>query len=222
MAPLRSRVAEAVAAVTVFYRRPVAWQALFVTAALLIFGGGAVMFWFHAIVRGEHGPAIGDVHHWLLDSSIGFAALTPILALILPFGVWAGAGTGGRRPRPPRAYVAVVAAVFTLTTGPGPFLHNIVAGAGTPLAGLATGLFGHNQTVAARSMHAHDRSPLTEGVLQVVVGFPVYLLCTCAALAIVRSLVRRTRRRDATASSARTVPPGAGVRPNRRSMSGTH
>ncbi len=222
MVPLRSRVAEAAAAVTVFYRRPAAWLALFVTAALLTFGGGAAMFWFHAIHRGEHGPAIGDAHHWLLDSSIGFVALTPLLAVILPFGVWAGAATVGRRRWAPRAYVAVVAAVFTLTTGPGPFLHNVVAGAGTPLADAATRLFGHNHSVAARSMHLHDRSPLTEGILQVVVGFPVYVLCTCAALVIVRSLVRRTRRSDATASSARTLPPGTGVRSESCSMSGTH
>lgn len=222
MSAVRPWAAEACAAVAVFYRRPLAWLALLVTAALLTFGGGAVMFWFHAIFRGEQGPAIGDVHHWLLDSSIGFIALTPVLALILPIGVWAVAGSRGRRAIGKRAYVASVAAVFTLTTGPGPFLHNVVAGAGTPVADLATSFFGRDHSVAARNMHVHDRSAVAEGLLQVVVGFPVYLLCTWMALVIVRTLVARTRRSDATASPARAVPTGAAVLPERRSLSGTY
>lgn len=226
------RLADAAAAVRGFYRRPVAWVALAVSAVLLTFGGGAVMFWFHAIFRGEQGPAIADVHHWLLDSSLGFAALTPVLALILPLGVWA-AGTGdeaGRAGR--RAYVGAVAAVFTLVTGPGPFLHNLVAGEGTPLAVLATRAFGHDGAVAARNLHIHDRSPLAEGILQVVVGFPVYLLCTWFGLALVRSLVRRTRRAgtaqpvDEPAPRWAAVGPGVarahpGGRPRRRQRRGS-
>lgn len=204
---VRSRVAEAALAVASFYRRPVAWAGLFVSGVLLTFGGGAVMFWFHAVLRGEQGPAIGDLHHWLLDSSLGFVALTPVLAVILPFGVWAA----GRRTTTDRlgrrAYVVVVASVFTLTTGPGPFLHNAIAGAGTPLAGIATDVFGENRSVAARNMHAHDRSPLAEGFLQVVVGFPVYLVCTAAALAAVRALVRHTRRRRAAPMLATVASP---------------
>jgi len=72
-------------AVTAFYRQPLAWVALLVSTLLLSFGGGAVMFWFHAVLRGEQGPAIGYVDHWLLDSSLGFFALTPVLALICPW-----------------------------------------------------------------------------------------------------------------------------------------
>lgn len=184
-----------------FYRRPVAWAALLVSSVLLTFGGGAVMFWFHAIFRGEQGPAIGDVHHWLLDSSLGFVALTPVLALILPLGVQVGGLSGPKRLR---AYVATVAVLFTLTTGPGPFLHNVVAGAGTPLADLATDVFGHDRTVAARNMHVHDRDPLTEGVLQIVVGLPVYTFFTWLALRLVRGAVGRSRR---TAGSRRRPPP---------------
>ena len=175
-----------------FYRHPVAWVALLVSSALLTFGGGAVMFWFHAIVRGEQGPAIADAHHWLLDSSLGFVALTPVLAAIVPLGVWL-AGRGGQR-----AYVGAVATLFTLTTGPGPFLHNIVAGAGTPVARLATALFGHDRQVAARNMHVHNRSPLAEGLLQILVGFPVYLACTWLALQAVRWSVGRARRSSRT------------------------
>ncbi|MEO6121627.1 MAG: hypothetical protein ABIW46_00520 [Acidimicrobiales bacterium] len=171
-----------------FYRRPVAWAALVVSSALLCFGGGAVMFWFHAIFRGEQGPAIADVHHWLLDSSLGFVALTPVLALILPLGVWLADGGGSR------TYVAAVAALFTVTTGPGPFLHNIVAGADTPVARVATNVFGHDGGVAARNMHVLDRSPLAEGLLQVLVGLPVYAACTWLAMGLVRWSVGRARR----------------------------
>jgi hypothetical protein len=177
--------------VAAFYRRPVAWAALLVSSLLLTFGGGAVMFWFHAILRGEQGPAIGDLHHWLLDSSLGFVALTPVLGLILPLGVQM-VGVAGRAGL--RAYVATVAVLFTLTTGPGPFLHNLVAGAGTPLARLATDLFGHDTAVAARNMHVHDRSPVTEGVFQILLGLPVYLFCTWLALRLVRGAVGRGRR----------------------------
>lgn len=177
-----------------FYRRPLAWLALLVTSAVLTFGGGAVMFWFHAVFRGEHGPEIGDVHHWFLDSSLGFVALTPVLALIVPLGVWAASAVDSPRRTGLRAYVVSVAVLFTLTTGPGPFLHNQIAGAGTPLARLATAVFGQNAGVAARNMHAHDRSPVAEGFLQIVVGLPVYLLGTWLALEIVRRIAGRSPR----------------------------
>lgn len=193
----RDAVISGVQAVRGFYRRPVAWVALLVSSALLTFGGGVAMFWFHAIVRGEQGPAIGDVHHWLLDSSLGFVALTPVLALILPLGVWAAGNAAGPDRRGLRAYVVAVAALFTLTTGPGPFLHNLVAGSGTPLARLATDVFGHDATVAARNMHVHDRSPLAEGALQILVGFPVYVAGTWLSLVLVRGMVGRGRRRPA-------------------------
>ena len=132
-------------AVRSLYERPLGWIALVVSSAFLTYVGGAVMFWFHAIVRGEHGPAIDHVHHWLLDATLGFVALTPVLAVILPVAVWlAGAARSPRaRVRLP-VYVLGVAVLFTLTTGPGPLLHNVVAGAGTPLADLATRLFGQN------------------------------------------------------------------------------
>jgi len=194
------RIADALTAwaeaVRHFYRRPVAWVALLVSSALLTFGGGAVMFWFHAVVRGEEGPAIADAHHWLLDSTLGFVALTPVLALIVPLGVW----VAGRRGR--GAYVVAVAALFTATTGPGPFLHGLVAGADTPLGRLATRVFGHDGAVAARNMHVHDRSPLAEGLLQVLVGLPVYLGCTWLALRLVRGAVGRARRAAASRAAA--------------------
>lgn len=181
-------------AVRAFYRQPIAVVALVVSSALLTYGGGAVMFWFHAIFRGEQGPAIGDLYHWLLDSSLGFVALTPILAVILPFGVWAASRTTDAAAGSRAAYVTAVAALFTLTTGPGPFLHNLVAGSGTPLAEVATDVFGHDRTVAARTMHVHDRSALAEGALQLVVGLPVYLGATWLSVVLVRWAVGRGRR----------------------------
>ena len=187
---LRSVVVESLEAIVAFYRRPVAWVALLVSSFLLTFGGRAIMFWFHAIFRGEQGPAIADVHHWALDSSLGFIALTPVLALILPLGVRA-VGSDDRSGL--QAYVLTVAVLFTLTTGPGPFLHNLVAGAGTPLANLATDLFGHDAAIAARNVHVHDRSPITEGFLQVAIGLPVYLFFTWLALRLVRAVVRKGR-----------------------------
>ena len=46
-----------------FYSRPLGWLALLITSASLAYGGGGVMFWFHAIYRGEAGPPINDWYH---------------------------------------------------------------------------------------------------------------------------------------------------------------
>lgn len=181
-----------------FYRRPIAWAALVVSAAVLTYGGGAVMFWFHAIVRGEAGPAIDNVHHWLLDSTLGFVALTPVLGVILPLAVWHAGG--GKDPNPKArawVYVGAAAVLFTLVTGPGPLLHNAVAGAGTPLADLATDVFGEKPTTMSHANHSH-RSPFTEGALQLGVGLPVYLACTWLSLRLVRLTVRASRRRGSS------------------------
>jgi hypothetical protein len=193
-------------AVRSFYQRPVAWLALVVSAAFLTYGGGAVMFWLHAVVRGEAGPAIDHVHHWLLDSTLGFIALTPVLAIIVPLAAWRAAGDGRS---PDSGYILAAATVFTIFTGPGPLLHNMVAGAGTPLANLATRIFGADAAVAARSMHAQSHSAWSEGVLQIVVGFPVYVLCTWFALRFVRFCVRATRPRRVAAPTAVDAAPGA-------------
>ena len=170
-----------------FYGHPIAWAGLIVSAAFLTYGGGAVMFWFHAIVRGEDGPAIHNMHHWLLDSTLGFIGLTPILALILPLSVRQATDTGGPRPRVRLGvYVAATAFTFTAFTGPGPLLHNAVAGAGTPLADLATRVFGEVQDERAHDLHVRPRSPVRESLLQLGVGLPVYTTCTWLALAVVR------------------------------------
>ena len=194
---LLALVAEAVGG---FYRRPLAWMALLVSSAFLTYGGGAAMFWLHAVLRGEAGPAIDNVHHWLLDSTLGFIALTPVLAIILPLAALRASSDGGPTDS---GYILATATVFTAFTGPGPLLHNLVAGAGTPLADFATRIFGENTTVAMRSMHAPSHSPTSEGLLQVLVGYPVYLLCTWLALRLIRFSVTATRHWRAATGAGR-------------------
>lgn len=181
-----------------FYAHPVAWLGLLVSAVFLTYGGGAVMFWVHAIVRGEAGPAISPVHHWLLDSTLGFVALTPVLALIMPLAALHASGVAGARANVRLGvYVLATALTFTALTGPGPLLHNLVAGAGTPLAGLATRVFGEDPEQLVHAMHAGGHSAVAEGLLQLAVGLPVYALCTWLALALVRRRVGATSRRAA-------------------------
>ncbi len=173
-----------------FYSHWLGWAALLLTSVLLIYGGGAVMFSFHALYRREKGPAISDWTHWALDSTLGFLALTPMLAVILPSALWVLSQRSERRPPFQLwAYVALVAVTFALVTGPGPFLHGVVAGERSPLARRAMDIFGRDAEVAMRNMHSMQKSPVIEGLLQV--GVPVYTALTCLALVLVRRL-RRT------------------------------
>ena len=98
------------------------------------------------------------------------------------------------------AYVLLVGTLFTLVSGPGPLLHNAIAGQGTPLANLATDVFGEDADIAARNMHAMEHSAFTEGLLQVAVGLPVYLTLTWLAIRLVRAVTRRRRAAEAEAS----------------------
>ena len=170
-----------------FYSRPLGWLALIVTSGVLAYGGGGVMFWFHAIYRGEDGPPINDWWHWAFDSSLGFMALTPALFFILPLAL---AGVHAARIRGRRyaiaAYVILVGVAFGVVTGPGPILHNALVGADTPLGEFAVDVFGRDPAVAARV--PQDHSTISEVVLQVAVGIPVYIAAGVVALAMVRSL----------------------------------
>jgi hypothetical protein len=181
--------------VRAFYARPLGWAALLVTSAFLAYGGGGVMFWFHAIYRGEQGPAIGDVQHWLFDASLGFLALTPALFFILPAALWAldRARVGSRRLKAV-TYPLVVGVLFGVVTGPGPLLHDWLVGKGTFLADLAERVFGHDPSVAARTAEAATHSGASSVLLQIVVGIPVYVAFGLLALWTVRALARRTAR----------------------------
>jgi hypothetical protein len=171
-----------------FYSRPLGWLALGVTSAVLAYGGGGVMFWFHAIYRGEQGPPISPVWHWLYDCTLGFMALTPALFLILPFALAAvrRAGIVARRFKA-TAYVALVGVLFGVVTGPGPILHDALVGRDAPLGRLAVDVFGRDPGAAAGASH----SMVSEVLLQVVVGVPVYTVAALLALGIVRSLAGR-------------------------------
>ena len=184
------------AAVRAFYRDRLAWAALFVTSLALCYGGGAVLFWLHALARGERGPAINDWYHWLLDSTLGFVALTPVLFVILPTALWlvVRGDTGSRLRLWP--YAVMLGMLFTLVTGPGPLLHDRIAGHGTWLANFAMRMFGENADVAERNMHAMAHSPVTEGLLQLAVGLPVYVFLAWLALRLVGAATGRRRSRS--------------------------
>jgi hypothetical protein len=179
-----------------FYSRPIGWLALLVTSAFLAYGGGGVMFWFHALYRGEQGPAIDPWYHWFFDSTLGFVALTPALFLIMPAALAAVRKATARGARAGAAlYVLLVGVLFGVATGPGPLLHDVLVGRDAPLGRLAVRIFGYNATVAARNAaRAGDHSALTEGLLQIALGIPVYVITGLIALAVVRVAARRRAR----------------------------
>ncbi|HLB62953.1 MAG TPA: hypothetical protein VJN50_09550 [Actinomycetota bacterium] len=179
------------AGVRAFYARPMGWFALLVTSASLAYAGGGAMFWFHAIYRGENGPPISDVWHWLFDSTLGFVGLTPALFLILPGALWAVDRVRFARAKT-AIYVAVVGVGFGVVTGPGPFLHDTLVGRNAFLGRLAVDILGRDPAVAARAVEEH--STLSEMALQVVVGTPVYVATALLALAFVRMIARRGAR----------------------------
>lgn len=200
-APPKDRVASSsecsLAALRAFYSQPAAWVAWVVTSGVLAYAGGAAMFWFHAEIRGEVGPQINPWYHWLLDSSLGFVALTPMVFLILPAALVIlhriKLGSPAERAG---LYVVLVGMLFALVTGPGPFLHDELVGRGRPLANLAISLFG-------RYMHGPGPREIvhplwSEMLLQVVVGIPVYATLSGVGVLVVRWTRRRRRTRPQT------------------------
>lgn len=165
-----------------FYANRSSRLTLAITSVMLCYGGGGAMFWLHAIVRGEQGPAISAPYHWLLDSTLGFIALSPILFFLIP--------TAHRTLRR-RLHPLAVGAAFALVTTPGPVIHDKAVGGGTPLAQLATNIFGRDLGVAARNVHAVSHSATSECLLQLAVGLPVYGLLTGAAFALSTTVVGR-------------------------------
>ena len=141
---------------------------LVATALTLLYVGGAAMFWLHAIHRGEAGPDIAHSWHWLLDSTLGLVGLGPVLVVLLPLAH----RLSGRRDR---VEPLIVGAIFAMVTTPGPVFHNIIAGKGTPLARLATDVVGRDPQVAASHTHVVEHSMVSEALLQLAVGLPVYV-----------------------------------------------
>src|SRR2546421_5709408 len=153
---IRKRLKAGALALRAFYSQPVAWLAVLVTSAVLGYAGGAVMFWFHALYRGEQGPAISPWYHWLLDASLAFFGLMPAIFLILPAALWMlqRRGEGSSLARTGR-YAGMVGALFAAGTGPGPLLHDLIAGRGTLLARTAQTLFGTDPSVLHRAEVSH-------------------------------------------------------------------
>jgi hypothetical protein len=169
-----------------YYRDRVAWVGLLVFAVLLAYGGGAVMFWFHAIYLGEGGPAISPWLHWLLDSTAGFVGLTPALVILMPL---VASVTAAPIARPGR-YALLIGTLFAFVTAPGPIVHNAFVGRGTWVANHVTALLGGGRAPSP----VHHVPPIVDIAGQVAVGLPTYILLAGLALLIVRALSGRTAR----------------------------
>lgn len=173
-----------------FYRTGLAWRGFLVTLALLAYGGGAVLFYFHAIVLGEKGPAISPVEHWLLDSTLGFIGLSPAVFLIVPLAAHAAMGTSDGPDRVGRGpYALLGGAMFALATAPGPLLHNLIVGRGTWAADHVTTLL--TGSTAPPPAEPDSIPPLVDMSLQVLVGLPTYILVMWLSIVFVRRLSRR-------------------------------
>jgi hypothetical protein len=170
------------AAVYDFYRHRSNQLLLAITSVFLCYGGGGAMFWFHAIYRGEQGPPISAPYHWLLDSTLGFIALSPALFFLLPMASQRLKGrASGHRPW-------AIGALFAVITTPGPIMHDQLVGKGTFLAQQATTVFGRNAAVAAQGLRAAEHPAWSECLLQLAVGLPVYILLTHVAFALSKRL----------------------------------
>jgi hypothetical protein len=175
-----------------FYSRPLSWTLFVVSTVVLVYGGGAVMFWFHAIYLGELGPNIHPVVHWALDSTLGLIGLTPPLLAILPMSAgaarWIGARARWYAIRP--GTCAVIGGIlFAAVTAPGPLVHDALVGRGTWLATRVERVVGTYGS--AVPVHHHLDVPAFAAMAQQFgVGVPVYVVLLWASLQIVRLSAR--------------------------------
>jgi len=162
-----------------YYRDPVALFSLVATSLLLTYGGGAVLFWFHAIYLGEAGPSLIPLMHWAIDSTLGFLALTPPLGLLIPLALRKAerAQTG---VVPPWRFAIIAGTAFAIITAPGPLVHDAAVGRGKWLAVHITLLLSqHLGTWVFRrpgGVPATEVPWLANVLLQVDVGWPTYVL----------------------------------------------
>lgn len=193
----RPRVGDLRRAFVDYYRDPIAWLALAVTSVLLCYLGGAVMFWFHATYLGEGGPAISPYAHWLLDSTVGFIALTPVLAFLLPLSTWAAAAlAGSERSLVPWLQALLGGVAFAVVAIPGPIAHDLLVGRGTWVARTATQMLGDP---AAPLLPKHDYPLLADLTQQLGAGLPLYIALMGLAVLVVRVIVGARHRRNAGA-----------------------
>jgi hypothetical protein len=189
-----------------FYRDPASRLALLVTTLMMCYVGGIAMFWFHAVYLDEGGPAISWVAHWLLDSSFAFVALTPALALIMPFAVWvARAVAPASKHWIPWLYAAVAGTAFAVVTTPGPIAHDMIIGRGTWVAEQVTQAIGDPSSPLPP---AADYPPLAAMAQQLGAGVPLYIALMALTVVVLRTLLAPRLR---GAGAAR--PGGAQARP---------
>lgn len=171
-----------------FYRDPASRFALLVTTVMMCYVGGIAMFWFHAIYLEEGGPAVGWTVHWLLDSSFAFVALTPALALIMPFAVWVARTLGAASRRwIPWVYAVVAGTAFAFVTAPGPIAHDLIVGRGTWLADRVTEALGDPTAPHVAGDHYPPLAAMTQ---QLGAGVPLYVALMAVTVAMLRAMLR--------------------------------
>jgi hypothetical protein len=190
--PFRPR--EIVAALVDYYRDPLAWLVVGLTSFVMCYVGGAAMFWYHAIHLGEGGPAISWYAHWFLDSTVGFAALTPAIVVILPLASWVAQSlaTDDRNMR--WLYAGISGVAFGLITIPGPLMHNFLVGRGTWVANHVTQIIGNPSAPLKPSIHYSGPELMAQ---QFRGGLPVYVLLSVLSLWLIRGIVASAYRRVA-------------------------
>jgi hypothetical protein len=154
--------------VFLYYRQPTSWLVLIIASMVMIYIGGAAMFWFHAIYLGEGGPAISPVLHWFMDSTAALL-LTPVLFVVLPLA--SRYARVGQQDLSPHRFALFSGAIFAVMTIPGPFIHNTFIGRGTYLADAVTRLWGDGQPVQPYTQYPFPM----EALLQVAFGLPLYI-----------------------------------------------
>jgi hypothetical protein len=186
-----------------YYRDRLSWLALGVTSAVLCYVGGLVMFWFHSVELGEGGPAISWYAHWLLDSTFAFVALTPLLALIIPFAVsWSALVAGGRPRILLWAYAVIAGGLFAVVTVPGPLAHDMIVGRGTWVADRMTAWIGDPSAQLAPVAEYPVSAAVTQ---QLGAGVALYMLLALLSLVLVRRAVVAARHREPARNEGATV-----------------
>lgn len=173
-----------------FYRHRLAWLALIVSSLVLVYGGGALMFWYHSIYLGEGGPAISPALHYFIDSSAGFLFLLPVLGILVPLTARQALRYTGAPGGIYAVYAMFGGTLFALATVPGPVLHDKFIGRGTWVANQLTRLWGDGRIPAP----PHHYAPVTNMSLQLAFALPVYIGLMAVALLAVRQLTQVTVR----------------------------
>lgn len=159
-----------------------------VCVVVLVYGGGAAMFWFHSIHLGEGGPAISPWLHWIVDSTAGLLGLTAPIVLIVPLAASVATRSPGLPTVRSGLFAGVTGTLLAVVTAPGPLIHDAFVGRGTWLAAQATRLFGNGHEATGTPP---DLSPALRMLQQIAFAIPLYVSLTWLALWAVRFALRR-------------------------------